>query len=104
MLVQFPKSPQIKFNIYALLVEDKEGSSIQFTLTNLENMDLFTQVREKIEKFWNEHKSSQENDRNKFINRRIKVTAKGIYNMIDKGQANPQILIQSIDDINLELQ
>lgn len=102
-LVKFPKSPQINFNIYALLVEDETGATIQFTLTNLEDIDLFLKVREKIEKFWDANSNGIVNDRNKMINPNIKVTAKGTYNMIDRGQANPQIIIKDINDVSFEI-
>ena len=101
-LIKFPQSPQIKYNIYALLIEDKVGSTIQLTLANLENPEIFTKVRQKLEDFWNLHDQSAENDRNKLVNRKVIVTAKGTYNMIDPGQANPQILINSVDDIDLK--
>jgi hypothetical protein len=102
-LVKFPKSPQINFNIYALLVEDETGAKIQFTITNLEDIDLFLKVREKIEKVWDDNSFGIINDRNKMINPRIKITAKGTYNMIDRGQANPQIIIKNIDDVTFEI-
>jgi hypothetical protein len=102
-LIKFPKSPLINFNIYALLVEDKDGSSIQFTVTNLEDMDLFKKAREKMEKVWDENAASVENDRNKLVNRKILITAKGTYNMVDRGQANPQIIIHDVKDITFEV-
>jgi hypothetical protein len=102
-LIKFPKSPLIKFNIYALLVEDADGSSIQFTVTNLEDMDLFKKAREKMEKIWDENAASVENDRNKLVNRKVLITAKGTYNMIDRGQANPQIIIHDVNDIKFEI-
>jgi predicted RNA-binding protein with PUA domain len=100
-LIMFPKSPQINTNIYALLVEDPEGTTIQYTLANLEDPELFKQIRAKLEKIWNDNNTTIENDRNKFVNRKLKVTAKGISNMIDPGQANPQILINSVNDVNV---
>ncbi|MGZ3789899.1 MAG: hypothetical protein ACXVLQ_15275 [Bacteriovorax sp.] len=100
-LIMFPKSPQINTNVYALLVEDPEGTTIQYTLTNLENLDLFNKVREKLEKVWMENSATAENDRNKFVNRKLVVTAKGVSNMVNPGQANPQIIINSIDDVNV---
>jgi hypothetical protein len=101
VLVKFPKSPQILFNIYALLVEDPEGSTIQYTIVNFENPELFKAVREKLEKLWNDNVGTEENNRNKMINRKVIVSAKGISNMVDQGQANPQILVNSIDDVQL---
>jgi hypothetical protein len=99
VLVKFPKSPQIIFNIYALLVEDAEGTNIQYTLVNFEDQALFKALREKLETKWNENVGSEENFSNKLINRKIVVKAKGISNMVDQGQANPQILINSINDL-----
>ncbi len=102
-LIMFPKSPQINTNIYALLVEDAEGTTIQYTITNLEDPILFKQVREKLEKVWMDNAAVAENNRNKLVNRKLVVTAKGISNMVDAGQANPQIIIHSLDDVNVEV-
>ncbi len=102
-LIKFPKSPQINTNIYALLVEDIGGTTIQYTLTNFESPVLFKQIREKLEKVWNENLGSIENDRNKLVNRKLLVHGKGISNMVDAGQANPQILINTIDDLAIEV-
>ena len=99
VLVKFPKSPQIMFNIYALLVEDQEGTNIQYTLVNFDSQEVFKAVREKLENKWNEKLGTEENNRNKLINRKIVLKAKGISNMVDQGQANPQILINSANDI-----
>lgn len=99
VLVKFPKSPQIIFNIYALLVEDAEGTNIQYTLVNFEDQSLFKALREKLETKWNEFIGTEENFRNKLINRKIMVKAKGVSNMVDQGQANPQIFINSLNDL-----
>lgn len=102
-LVKFSKSPQINTNIYALLVEDAGGTSIQYTLTNFDSPELFVKIREKLEKVWDENSVGAENDRNKLVNRKLVVHAKGISNMVDAGQANPQILINSLDDVFVEV-
>ena len=102
-LIKFPKSPQINSNIYALLVEDPEGTTIQYTLTNFDSPELFKQILEKCEKVWNDNSVNAENDRNKLVNKKLIVHAKGLSNMVDAGQANPQILIQSIDDLTFEV-
>ena len=102
-LIKFPKSPQINSNIFALLVEDPEGTAIQYTLTNFDSPELFKQILDKCEKVWNDNAANIENDRNKLVNRKLVVHAKGISNMVDAGQANPQILIQSIDDLTFEV-
>jgi len=100
-IVKFPKSPQINFNIYAILVEDPEGSTIQYTLTNFENPEAFKAIREKLEKIWNDNLGTEENNRNKLINRKVTIRARGISNMVDQGQANPQVLVNSADDIEI---
>jgi len=102
-LIRFPKSPQIQFNIYALLAEDAVGTTIQYTLVNFDDPALFQKIREKLEKAWNENSATAENDRNKLVNRKLVVHAKGLSNMVDAGQANPQILINSIDDLTIEV-
>jgi hypothetical protein len=102
-LIKFPKSPQINTNIYALLVEDVDGSTIQYTLTNLEDPKIFKATREKCEKIWNENQGLSENDRNKFVNRHVIVHAKGKSNMVDRGQANPQIILSSVDDLEFTI-
>lgn len=102
-LIMFPKSPQINTNIYALLVEDPEGTTIQYTITNLEDPNLFKLVREKLEKVWMENSATAENDRNKFVNRKLIVTAKGTSNMVNPGQANPQIIVHSVDDVTVTI-
>jgi hypothetical protein len=102
-LIKFSKSPQINTNIYALLVNDPEGTTIQYTLTNFDSPELFKLVREKLEKIWDENSAGAENDRNKLVNRKLVVHAKGISNMVNAGQANPQILINSLDDISVEI-
>lgn len=100
-LVRFPKSPQINFDVFAVLKEDAEGSNIQFTLVNFEDADLFTKVREKLEQAWKANESKVENGRNKLINKSVRIKATGLGNDIDRGQANPQILIKSLDDIQI---
>lgn len=102
-LVKFPKSPQINFNIYAILQEDANGTNIQYTLVNFENIDLFKAVREKLEQAWNDHAKNPTNDRNKLVARNIEVTASGDMNMVEQGQANPQILINNINDLKITI-
>lgn len=102
-LVKFPKSPQIMYNIYALLQEDANGTNIQYTLVNFENTELFQKIREKLETAWNDHAKNPTNDRNKLIARNILVTASGDMNMVEQGQANPQILISDLNDLKISL-
>lgn len=101
-LVKFPKSPQISTDTYAILSEDKEGSTIQWTVVNFENPDLFKKIREKMASFWESDLSGVINGRNKLINTKVKVTVTGTGNVVDPGQANPQILVNSLDQIQIE--
>lgn len=102
-LVKFPKSPQINFNIYALLQEDNNGTNIQYTIVNFENPELFKQVREKLEKAWNDFAKNPTNERNKLVARNIEISASGEMNMVEQGQANPQILVNDIKDIQITI-
>ncbi len=98
-LVKFPKSPQISTDTYAVLVQDQEGSTLQWTVVNFENMELFAKIREKLAALWNADVTQIENGRNKLINKNVIVRVSGNGNVIDPGQANPQILVSSIEDI-----
>lgn len=98
-LIKFPKSPQILFDVYAVLKEDSEGSQIQYTLVNFENTELFTKLREKLDKLWQSDTTQVENMRNKLVNKKIRIKATGIGNYVSAGQANPQILIQKLEDV-----
>jgi hypothetical protein len=100
-LVRFPKSPQIKFDVFALLFEDKEGSNIQFTLVNFTDQEAFQKLREKLEAAWVLNPSKIENGRNKWIHKGVKVKAKGLGNVQSKAQANPQILIEKVEDLEV---
>lgn len=101
-LVMFPQSPQIIFNIYALRAEDSDGVKRNYTLVNFSDFDLFTEIREKLEAAWNNLSAEAKYDRNKYINYKIEVEAHGIKNVQSPLQANPQILLNSIDDINIQ--
>ncbi len=101
-LVLFPKSSQVKFDVYAVQENLNDGLSRQYTLVNFENNELFTQIREKATTFWNAGDQSKiVNGRNKLVNPSVIVKVKGMGNMVDRGQANPQILISSLNDIEL---
>jgi hypothetical protein len=97
-LVKFPRSPQIKFDVYALAVETL-GIDRYFTLVNFEDPDTFIALRDRLSELWEEGSSTMEHDRNFDINRAIKLKVTGVGNMVDREQANPQILINSLDDI-----
>lgn len=101
VLVKFPKSPMVKFDVYAIKEDLEEGLSRQYTLINFENQELFAEIRTKLAKYWDAGDATQVvNGRNKLINPSVVIKAKGIGNMVDPGQANPQIILNSLEDIS----
>jgi len=97
-LVKFPQSPQLKFDVYAMEVET-EGIKRYFTLINFEDTNKFTAIRQKLAKIWDKNANTAQSGRNKLINPEVKIQAKGLANIISTEQANPQILLNSVDDV-----
>lgn len=102
-LVLFPKSPQVAFDVYALQVIDEDGIPTEYTLVNFEDTELFKALRQKAADGWAKSPQTAIPGRNKLVNPKIKVTARGIYNLIVFDQANPQIIINSIDDLEVSV-
>ncbi|MGZ3706939.1 MAG: hypothetical protein ACXVA8_13000, partial [Bdellovibrionota bacterium] len=99
-LVLFPKSPEIIFNVFALLQHLDNGLTRQYTLVNFDDPALFKKIREKLQAEWDKF-PAYVNGRNKLVSTKVRVRAKGTFNEIDPGQANPQILLKSVDDVEL---
>lgn len=99
-LVFFPKSPQLLFGVYAIQVVDADGTKRNHTLVNFDDMDVFTEIRRKLEKIWNAKSTSIEDGRNCFVNPKIKIRATGKGHVVSPEQANPQILLESPDSVN----
>ena len=100
-LVLFPKSPEIIFNVFALQQELSDGLKRQYTLVNFDDPELFKKIREKLQAAWDKYPNDFVNGRNKLMHKKVFVRAKGVYNQIDKNQANPQILLKSVDDVQI---
>jgi hypothetical protein len=100
-LVLFPKSPQVSFNVFAIQVADEQGILREFTLVNFEDTKVFEQIREKLQKHWDSETEGIENGRNKLINRNVRIKATGVFNVVDPGQANPQVLLSGPESIQL---
>lgn len=101
-LAMFPKSPQIKFDIFAIVNEDAWGYRRNFTIVNFKDFDLFMSVREKLSNAWDGGPKGQiVFKRNHFVNCGVQVTATGTYNLVSPNQANPQILVDSLEDIKI---
>ncbi len=100
-LIMFPKSPEISFNVFAVLQDGKEGYSRQFTIVNFENPEVFRAAREKLQQAWDAHPGEWKNGRNKLVSTKLRVRVKGSFNQVSVNQANPQVLIGSADDITI---
>jgi hypothetical protein len=97
-LVKFPQSPQLKFDVYAMEV-DTQGIKRYFTLINFENMAEFENIRQKLAKIWDENETTAVSGRNMLINPEVKIEAIGTANIVSPEQANPQILLDSAEQI-----
>ncbi len=102
-LVLYPDSPALMFDIFALHVVDADGISLDYTLVNFTDIELFKSMRQRLADTWASHADDSVNRRNKRVSTRIVVTARGTMNMQDPNQANPQILIASEQDLQIEV-
>lgn len=100
-LLMFPKSPMVKFPVFAIDVDMGDGVYLPHTIISFTDPELFRQARELLQAAWDRHPTTVRNFRNKFINDALSVEVKGTYNMIDAGQANPQIIIESLSAIEV---
>jgi len=100
-LVKFPQSPQLKFDVYAIEVETL-GVKRTFTLVNFDDIDAFNSIRERLAALWDTHLATAVSGRNMQINPDVIVEASGRLNVVSPEQANPQILLNSAEDIRLE--
>ncbi len=100
-LVMFPKSPQIRFDIYALKVKGELGFYRNYTLVNFESTDIFLQIRAHLEKIWKENEKTAVGGRNFWINPKVRIQAKGLKNVVSPTQANPQILLKGIESLKI---
>ena len=97
-LVKFPQSPQLKFDVYAMEV-DTQGIKRYFTLINFDNMTEFQNIRQKLAEIWDENAATAVSGRNKLINPEVTIEATGIANIVSTEQANPQILLDSAEQV-----
>jgi len=103
-LVLFPKSPQVVFNVFALQVSDASGIKREFTLVNFENTETFEKIRNKLQALWDRNPSGAINGRNKLVQPQLRLRATGTFNVMDPGQANPQILLKDEKSVELVFQ
>lgn len=101
-LVRFPASPQVRFDVWAIREDLGHGLSRQYTLINFDDKALFDAIRAKAAAFWQAADASGiVNGRNKLVNMKLRVRARGMGNMVDPGQANAQIVLSSLDDLTV---
>ncbi|MGD8323522.1 MAG: hypothetical protein PVF50_04075 [Gammaproteobacteria bacterium] len=101
-LVLFPESPQVRFNVFAVLQELQGGLQRQFTLVNFEDPEAFTQIREKLQAAWDAAEPAMAvSGRNKLINTAVRVRATGRFNQVSPGQANAQIILEGPESIEI---
>ena len=97
-LVKFSQSPQIQFDVYAIEV-DTMGVKRYFTLVNFDDMDEFQNIRDKLARIWDDNSATVKLGRNMLINPEITMEARGQTNIVSPRQANPQILLDTVADI-----
>lgn len=97
-LVKFPQSPQLKFDVYAMEVDTK-GIKRYFTLINFENMAEFENIRQKLANIWDKNAATAISGRNMLINPEVTIEATGLGSIVSPEQANPQILLESAEQV-----
>jgi hypothetical protein len=102
-LILFPQSPEILFNVFAVQELLPDGLNRQYTLVNFDDPALFKQIRDALQKAWDKYPGpvGYRNGRNKLVSTKIRVKATGTFNEVDPGQANPQILLKSLADLQI---
>lgn len=101
-LVMFPRSPQVRFDVFAVLQELPGGTQRQYTLVNFDDSARFAAIREKLAAAWTAAgPDAAVSGRNKLINTKVRVRAKGTFNQIDPNQANAQIVLDGPEAIEI---
>jgi len=98
-LTLFPKSPQLTFDIWALRIVDGDRVECEYTLVNFEDMKVFEAIRAELAGAWAASPAAPVDARNKLVKPGLRVRAKGVLNVISPSQANPQILLGSIEAV-----
>ena len=101
-LVLFPKSPQVLFNVFAVLQELPGNTRRQFTLANFDDPAKFEAIRNKLQAAWDAAgPDAAVSGRNKLISTKVRVRVTGTFNQIDPNQANAQIVLSGPDAIEI---
>lgn len=101
-LVLFPRSPQVRFNVFAVLDELPGRHQRQYTLVNFDSTEVFERIRDKLQAAWDATEPSDAvSGRNKLISTTLRVRATGTFNQIDPNQANAQIVLDGPEAIEV---
>jgi hypothetical protein len=101
-LVLFPKSPQVLFNVFAVLQELPGNTQRQFTLVNFDDPATFAAIRRKLQAAWDAAgPQAAVSGRNKLISTQVRVRATGTFNEVDPNQANAQIVLADVDALEI---
>jgi hypothetical protein len=101
-LVLFPQSPQVIFNVFAVLQELPGQLRRQYTLVHFDSPETFERIREKLQSAWDSaDPSAAVSGRNKLVSRQVRVRATGKFNQIDPNQANAQIVLDGPDAVEI---
>jgi hypothetical protein len=100
-LILYPKSPQISIDVYAVQEVGLTGVALDYTLVNFESPEIFQKIRDKLKVAWDNQAQAVVRARNKLSNPRVRIKAVGIGNVVDPNQANPQILLDGPDSIEI---
>ena len=107
-LVKFNKSPAINTDVYAVRIIDGNGIARNMTLfpgVSAEDpkfSEIFMAVKSKAEKAWNDSTEAPSVVRNYNEKKSIKVTVRGMINVVSTEQANAQVYIMSADNVDFK--
>jgi hypothetical protein len=101
-LVLYKESPNINSNVFAVKMDQPGGYEWTFTLFNVDRQ-AFEKIRDKVQAVWDAHVSTAQCGRNYVWNPHLVICAKGPGNESDASQANPQIMVNSPDDVTIEV-
>jgi hypothetical protein len=107
-LVKFDKSPAINTDVYAVRIVDGNGIARNMTLfpgVSAEDPifgEIFMAVKAKAEAAWNSSTELASVVRNYNEKKSIKVTVRGMINVVSTEQANAQVYIMSADDVDFK--
>ncbi|MFK7873632.1 MAG: hypothetical protein AB8C84_10805 [Oligoflexales bacterium] len=97
-LVRYPKSPQIKFDVYAVEWVSPQTRWPRLLTILPENMDDFFTVHQKLETLWQGSESIVEWEGNHEVSSHM-IQVAGKLQVQDPEQANIQVIVTSCDDI-----